>query len=99
MTEGVMTMDGMYRYAIRVVGAGALVGAMLLVGCATPGPSSNATDPGTAGTVASEASVANVRRGGFLTDYTRLRPMPGGGGLLCWCSAGTDWKQYSKVMF
>jgi hypothetical protein len=28
-----------------------------------------------------------------LTDYSRLQPMPGGGGLLCWRNAGTNWKQ------
>ena len=37
-------------------------------------------------------------RSGFLTDYARLRPMPDGGGMLCWRDSGTNWKQYSKVM-
>jgi hypothetical protein len=40
-----------------------------------------------------------VRRVGFLTDYARLQPMPGGGGMLCWRNAGTEWKRYDKVMF
>ena len=46
-----------------------------------------------------EAAVANVRRVGFLADYARLQPMPGGGGILCWRNAGTNWKQFDKVMF
>ena len=54
---------------------------------------------GTAGTVASEATAANVRRVGFLTDYTRLQPMPGGGGMLCWRDSGVNWKQFDRIMF
>jgi len=92
-------MNVEYRLGNRVFGAGALAVIMLLGGCAAPGSSGNSTDAGTAGTVASEATVANVRRVGFLTDYSRLKPMPGGGGLLCWRSTGVDWKQYTKVMF
>jgi hypothetical protein len=73
-----------------------------LYGCGTTGGGSPAPlggSAGTAGTVASEATAANVRRVGFLTDYTRLRPMPGGGGLLCWRDSGVNWKQYDKIMF
>lgn len=74
--------------------------AVLLAGCASPGPAgSGPSSAATTGTVASEATAANVRRVGFLTDYSRLRPMPGGGGMLCWRDAGVDWKQYTKVMF
>src|SRR5437899_5924225 len=98
MTEGVMTVDEAYRDAIRVLGVSALAGALLFGGCATPGPSSSAPGAGTSGTVASEVTAANVRRVGFLTDYSRLQPMPGGGGMLCWRGAGVDWKQYNKVM-
>jgi hypothetical protein len=47
------------------------------------------------GNVASEATVANVRRAEFLTDYLRLKPMPGGGGMLCWRSADANWKPQS----
>ena len=74
---------------------------LVVSGCAGPGGSSGAATSGasTSGTVASEATAANVRRVGFLTDYTRLRAMPGGGGLLCWRTDGIDWKQYDKVMF
>jgi len=89
---------GVARAAIRCC-AIAMGAALVLAGCATPAPSNKATDSSTAGTVASEATAANVRRVGFLTDYSRLRPMPGGGGMLCWRSDGANWKQYSKVMF
>lgn len=85
--------------AMRILGAGALGATLLFVGCAAPGPGGSAPGAATAGTVASEATVANVRRVGFLTDYSRLQPMPGGGGMLCWRNAGTNWKQFDKVMF
>lgn len=84
---------------MRILGVGALGATLLFVGCAAPGPSGSATGTGIAGTVASEISVASVRRVGFLTDYSRLQPIPGGGGMLCWRNAGTNWKQYDKVMF
>jgi len=72
----------------------------MLSGCAVPtGGSSAASGTGGSGIVASDATAANVRRVGFLTDYARLRPMPGGGGMLCWRDAGADWKQYNKVLF
>jgi hypothetical protein len=54
---------------------------------------------GNTGTVASETTLANVRRVGFLTDYDRLKPMPGGAGMLCWRSADVDLKRFDKVMF
>ena len=92
-------MDSAYQKVNRVLGAGALATAVLFGGCATPGPSSSAPGAGTSGTVASEVTAASVRRVGFLTDYSRLQAMPGGGGMLCWRSAGANWKQYNKVMF
>ena len=70
---------------------GALAGAMLLPGCSTPG--------GGASIVASEATVANVHRVGFLSDYDRLKPAPGLGGILCWRADRVDWKKYDKVQF
>lgn len=80
--------------------SGGLVIALLLCGCAAPtGSSGAASGAGGPGIVASEATAGNVRRVGFLTDYARLRPMPGGGGMLCWRDTGADWKQYTKVMF
>jgi hypothetical protein len=92
-------MNGAGREMCRVLGAGVVSAAMLMGGCAAPGPAATAPNAGTAGTVASEATVANVRRVGFLTDYSRLQAIPGGGGMLCWRSSGTNWKQYDKVMF
>jgi hypothetical protein len=94
-----MAMVDYRRGAIRTLGTGALCAATLLGGCAAPGPAADAPNAGTAGTVASETTVANVRRVGFLTDYSRLQPMPGGGGMLCWRSVDTNWKHYDKVMF
>ena len=86
--------------SIRAVGSSGLAVALLLAGCASQGPATSAGgSAATGGTVASEATAANVRRVGFLTDYNRLRPMPGGGGLLCWREASVDWKAYTKVMF
>lgn len=77
---------------LRAVGAGALAGALLLSGCATP--------PGGGGgdIVASEASASTVARVGFLTDYAQLRPAPSGSGMLCWRGANVDWKRYDKVL-
>jgi hypothetical protein len=68
---------------------------MALAACA---PSSGPSGAGTAGVVASTQTVANVRRVGVLTDYARLAPMPGGGGMLCWRAQGVDWKAYDKIM-
>jgi len=51
------------------------------------------------GVVASEATAATAPRVGFLTDYAKLKPMSGGGGMLCWRSVDTDWKRYDKVLF
>ena len=74
--------------------------AVLLSGCATPSTGNNpAGGMGGSGIVASEATAANVRRVGFLTDYARLRPTPGGGGVLCWRDDGASWRQFNKVMF
>jgi hypothetical protein len=72
----------------------------MLSGCAVPtGGSSAASGAGGSGIVASDVTVANVRRVGFLTDYARLRPMPGGGGMLCWRDTSANWKQFNKVLF
>jgi len=85
---------------IRRAQLGGLALAVVLAGCASQGPgTSSAGSAATSGTVASEATVSNVRRVGFITDYTRLRAMPGGGGMLCWRDANVDWKSYTKVMF
>jgi len=87
------------RNAMRVAVAGALAVTLLAGGCAAPGSGSSAMGAANTGTVASETTLANVRHVGFLTDYDRLKPMPGGGGALCWRAADVDWKQFDKVMF
>jgi hypothetical protein len=88
-----------YTVAKRVLGAGALAAVLTAGGCAAPTSGSNAVGSGNTGTVASETTLANVRRVGFLTDYDKLRAMPGGAGALCWKSPDANWKQYDKVMF
>jgi hypothetical protein len=89
------------RKAALASASAALALALILSGCATsPGSGGAAGGTGASGgVVASEATAANVRRVGFLTDYAQLRPMPGGGGMLCWRSADANWKQYDKVLF
>ena len=82
----------------------AIAAALAIAGCAAPGgaPSGTVgatTGASTSGTVASEATAANVARVGFLTNYGRLQAMPGGGGMLCWRDSGVNWKQSDKVMF
>ena len=93
-------MNPMSGNSVNVLAACAVVAAVAVSGCAAPGGSSGAAASAatTSGTVASEATSANVARVGFLTDYSRLAPMPGGGGMLCWRDAGVNWKQYTKVM-
>ncbi len=80
--------------------AACVAGAAILSGCASSGGSGTANlgSGGGADVVASEASVANVARVGFLTDYGKLQAMPGGGGLLCWRGAAVNWKSYDKVL-
>jgi len=80
-----------------ILGSAAAV--LVLAGCASSGGSGGMPTLGSgAGVVASEASASNVARVGFLTDYNKLRPVPNGGGVLCWRDAGVDWKRYDKVL-
>lgn len=91
----------MVNAVMRVVTLGGLVVALLLGGCASSGGGSSMPTLGSSGganVVASEASAANVARVGFLTDYAKLRPMPGGSGVLCWRDASVDLKRYDKVL-
>ena len=85
--------------AIRAACVYALATVLILAGCASPSGTGSGTAAATTGTVASETSAATVRRVDFLTDYARLQPVPGGGGILCWRDASTDWKRYDKVLF
>src|SRR5438874_565245 len=94
-----MTMIASKAVAGRTVCICALVTVLTLSGCASPGAGTSGTGAGTTGTVASEASASTVRRVGFLTDYARLQPVSGGGGIRCWRDASVDWKRYDKVLF
>jgi hypothetical protein len=101
-SQGVHLMKVPNRRLIRVIGAGTWGVALLLAGCATPGPGAggNAAGGGSSGGVtASQITAANVPRVGFLTDYAKLAPMPGGDGMLCWRASNINWKMYDKVMF
>jgi Protein of unknown function (DUF3313) len=85
---------------LHLIAMSALVGATVLSGCASSGGGGgNSTASGSGGIVASQATVSNVRRIGIVTDYSRLKPVPGGSGVLCWRSDTADWKRYDKVMF
>jgi hypothetical protein len=37
-------------------------------------------------------------RSGFLTDYARLAPAPGGDGVKCWRGPTVNWRSYDKVL-
>lgn len=79
---------------LRSAGAWAAAGAVLLAGCSSNGgPSLGASG---ADVVASDPSA--IAHTGFLSDYAKLRPMPGGEGMLCWREANVDWKRYDKVL-
>jgi hypothetical protein len=99
MKTGVMNMRTTDARAFRILSAGALAATLLAGGGAAPGPGANAVGAGNTGTIASETTLANVPRVGFLTGYERLKPLPDGSGLLCWRSADTNLKQFDKVMF
>jgi len=66
----------------------ALAGALLLAGCGTT--------PGLTGVTASDP--ARVTHTGFLTDYARMRPALGAGGMLCWRASNVDARRYDSVL-
>lgn len=90
------------RLEKHLLAAAGLVGLTIFSGCTSTGSGSGSgsSSPisGGGGVVVSDATVANVARVGFLTDYDKLRPAPGGEGLLCWRNAAVDWKRYDKVL-
>ena len=94
-----MLLSQAVSLGLRTLAPGTLSLALLLGGCASSGISSMTTGAAASGTVASETTIANVRRVDFLTDYARLKPLAGGGGMLCWRNAGVNWKQYDQVLF
>lgn len=50
------------------------------------------------GTGVTASDPARMTRTGFLSDYAALRPVPDGGGVMCWRRPGVDWKRYDKVL-
>lgn len=80
----------------RAIGVCILTSAALLTACSSSSSLSLGGGEGGTSVVASDASA--ISRSGFLTDYARLRPAPGGAGMLCWRDANVDWKRYDKVL-
>jgi hypothetical protein len=99
--KGAIRVIKVRTFLARATCAVASAAVALLVGCASPGGgTAGGVGMGpSSGVVASEATAATTPRVGFLTDYAKLAAMPGGGGMLCWRSADTDWKRYDKVLF
>lgn len=77
----------------RAFAALTITAALLLAGCSSTGGLNVGTDKSV---VASDRAA--IKRTGFLSDYARLRPVPGAEGALCWRDAGIDWKRYDKVL-
>lgn len=77
---------------VRIAGGVLLTGATLISGCATYdaalGSGANVT----------ASDKARMTKSGFLSDYARLKPMPGGDGIECWRNTGIDIKRFNKVM-
>jgi hypothetical protein len=69
-----------------------LAGLAALCGCS--GMSSVMGD----GTNITASDKSRMTATGFLTDYKRLQPAPGGDGVECWRSASMDVKHYDKMM-
>lgn len=72
----------------------ACAGGLLLSGCAVTGPSS----PMGSGTGVTATDASRLTRSGFLSDYARLAPIVGGGGIECWRDPRLNAKQYDKVL-
>ena len=93
-------MKTMSDHANHALAAGIALLCVSLAGCQTS-PTSGATGASaiggtSAGVTASDA--ARATRSGFLTDYARLAPVPGGDGVRCWRQPGAAWKTYDKVL-
>lgn len=80
--------------------AAVVVACFTLSGCQTSPSTASPSAPGTAatgaGVTASDAALAT--HSGFLTNYDRLVPMPGGDGVRCWRQPNVAWKTYDKVL-
>lgn len=73
-----------------------LAGAVLLSGCATTDSSMSAVMGSGTGVTATDTT--RLTRSGFLSDYARLKPIEGGGGIQCWRAPDLDAKKYDKVL-
>ena len=80
----------------RAIGA-IILGAAVLAACSSTDNLS--LGGGGSGTDAVAWDASAIKRSGFLSDYARLRPVAGAGGMLCWRDANVDWKRYDKVLF
>jgi hypothetical protein len=81
--------------AIRAV-VPLLAAGSILAGCAASDPTASSVLGGGGEVTASEKN--RMTRSGFLSDYARLRPAPGGDGAECWRAANLDLKRYDRVM-
>ncbi|MBL8526329.1 MAG: DUF3313 domain-containing protein [Burkholderiales bacterium] len=73
--------------------AHAFLSAVVLAGCA----STESTLMGS-GTGVTASDPSRMTRTGFLTDYAALRPVPDGGGAMCWRRPDVDLKRYDKIL-
>jgi hypothetical protein len=80
------------RFALAVSALMAFAGCQMPPGSATSGGAL----PAPTGVTASDTNL--VTHSGFLSDYRRLAPMPGGEGVRCWKAPGVNWRQYDKVL-
>jgi hypothetical protein len=82
--------------AIRWIRGFAVAGAVLAAGCASTDPAVSALLG--SGTDVTASDPTRLTRSGFLSDYTRLRPVPWAEGIQCWRDPGLDAKKYDKVL-
>lgn len=78
---------------LQLAFAGVFAGVAVLPGCA----STESALMGS-GTGVTASDPARMTRTGFLTDYAALRPVPDGGGVMCWRRPDTDLRKYDKVL-
>lgn len=69
---------------------------LALTACQSTGPSTTSSPMTTTGVTASASALDT--RSGFLTDYRRLAPVPGGDGIKCWRDQNVSLRGYDKVL-